>query len=234
MPYCSDCGVEVEEYVEVCPLCATPIRNGGDAKAKLEKYPDRPVTENRSGIFRLLAWETVSVFLLTASFIVVFTNLLIDFSITWAWYPLASFTLAWLLVTFPLLLYGKPVPISVFSVAAILAFLAFVDFIDNGSIDWFYYIALPIAVVIGIVTILVIFLSSKAKKKGANIAAFILFGVGVVILGLDAIIGFALYRTIGLGWSYFVIIPIVFIALFLLYIHHRLLREVNLKKWFQI
>lgn len=234
MPYCSDCGVEVEKFIEVCPLCAAPIRNGREPEVRKDRYPDRAAVEKRSGMYRLIAWECVSVFLLTAAFIVLFTNLLINLSITWAWYPLASFALAWLLVTFPLLFQKRPVPIATLSAIAILLYLAGIDFIDDHTFDWFQFIALPIAFLVGTVTVAVVTVSSRAKKKGANVAAYILFGVGLVVLGIDMIIGFAITRKVGADWSSFVIIPLVFIAFFLLYLHHRLLNHVNLKKWFQL
>jgi hypothetical protein len=235
MPYCSQCGVEVEEYIDICPLCSTPIyTTQNEIDKKRQKYPDKPVIGKKSGVLRFLAWEIISVSLLTAFLIILLTNLIIDFNITWAWYPLAALFALWLLTTFPLLLPKNPLLIIIFSVATIMLFLAFLDIIDNLVFDWFYYIALPIAFMLIVVTGLVIFVSIKAKKKGANIAAFILFGTGIIAVGLDLIINYALSTIIRLTWSLFAIIPILLTGIFLLYIHYRLLQATDVKKWFQI
>jgi hypothetical protein len=235
MPYCSQCGVEVEDYADVCPLCSTPINKNKNITGKKKvRFPDRPVIANKTGVFRFLAWEIVSVSLLTAFSIIVLTNFIMAAGITWAWYPMASLLTVWLLATFPLLLPKKPLLISILSAASVMLFLASIDFLDNWKFDWYYYIALPIAIMLIVVTSLVIMISIKVKKKGPNIAAFILFGVGIIVLGLDLIINFALNKVIGLTWSLFVIIPISFTAIFLLYIHYRLLKAVDVKKWVQL
>jgi len=235
MPYCSQCGVEVEEYVDVCPLCTTPIlKNNNMIEKKSLRFPDKPVIENKTGVLRFLAWEIVSVSLLTAFLIVVLTNIIVNFNITWAWYPMAAIFMVWLVATFPLLLPKRPLLIAIFSVTSIMLFLAFIDLIDNWAFDWYYDIALPIAFMLIVVTTGVIMLCLKVKKKGINIAAFILFGIGIIVLGLDLIIYFDLKKIINLTWSLFVIIPIILTAIFLLYIHYRLLKAVDIKKWLQL
>ncbi len=235
MPYCSQCGVEVEEYVDVCPLCSTPIlKNNNIIDKKSLRFPDKPVIENKTGVLRFLAWEIVSVSLLTAFLIVVLTNIIVNFNITWAWYPMAAIFMVWLVATFPLLLPKRPLLIAIFSVTSIMLFLAFIDLIDNWAFDWYYDIALPIAFMLIVVTTGVIMLCLKVKKKGINIAAFILFGIGIIVLGLDLIIYFDLKKIINLTWSLFVIIPIILTAIFLLYIHYRLLKAVDIKKWLQL
>jgi hypothetical protein len=238
MPYCSQCGVEVDSYVDACPLCSTPLQKITHEKDKKKpRYPDKPsVATNNGGkgVIRFLAWEIVSVSLLTALLIVFLTNVIVDFKVTWAWYPMASLVLVWLLATFPLLLNKRPLLIPVLSAAAILSFLASLDLIDNGAIDWFHKIALPIFILLLIVATAVILVGTRVKKKGFNIAAFILFGIGLVAAGLDAIINYFLYARVALSWSLFVIIPILFTAIFLLYIHYRLVKAVDLKKWFQL
>jgi len=192
------------------------------------------VIENKTGVLRFLAWEIVSVSLLTAFLIVVLTNIIVNFNITWAWYPMAAIFMVWLVATFPLLLPKRPLLIAIFSVTSIMLFLAFIDLIDNWAFDWYYDIALPIAFMLIVVTTGVIMLCLKVKKKGINIAAFILFGIGIIVLGLDLIICFDLKKIINLTWSLFVIIPIILTAIFLLYIHYRLLKAVDIKKWLQL
>ncbi len=234
MPYCDQCGVEVDAYVDACPLCAAPITpEGRRTKKKKSRFPDRSAPEEdngRRGIIRFLAWEIVSITLGTALAIVLLTNLIVDWAVTWSWYPMAAIFMAWLLASFPLLLPGRPLVISALSAGSILLFLAFIDFIDDLAVNWFLHIALPISVLVILITTAVILLSVKMKKKGFNIAAFILFGHSYV----DVIFIFHLQQTVRLSWSVFVVIPVLFTGLFCLYVHYRLRRATNLKKWFQL
>lgn len=238
MPFCMKCGVELDDVADCCPLCGTPLRSKSRRKTgSRSDFPDRPPPPDRTvrtRVLRLLVWEIIGVTLATALVIVLLTNLIVDLTVTWAWYPMAALLLAWMLATFPLLLVKRPLFIPVLSAAAVLLFLAFLDFIRDFSIDWFHVIALPIAVLLVIVITLVILVSLKVKKKGFNIAAFILFGCGLVAAGLDAIINLFLFSVITLSWSVFVVIPVFFTGVFLLYIHYRLAKAVDLKKWFQI
>ncbi len=238
MSYCIQCRVELEPYVDACPLCAAPVRpERGATATKKARFPDRPApaAENtRRRMIRFLVWEVVSIILASALAIVLLTNLIVDLAVTWAWYPMAAMVLAWLLASFPLLLPGRPLVVSALTAGSILLFMAFIDFIDNLAVDWFLRMALPISALVILVTTGVILLSVKMKKKGFNIAAFILFGTGLLTAGLDAIITFQLERTIRLSWSVFVIIPVLFTGFFCLYIHYRLGRATNLKKWFQL
>ena len=59
------------------------------------------------------------------------------------------------------------------------------------------------------------------KKKGANLAAFILFGVGILNLGLDLIIMSTLQGKVTITWSLFVLVPTAIVGGFLLYLHYR-------------
>jgi hypothetical protein len=240
MPYCSKCGVEVGYDVDTCPLCKTPIQKLNAIQGnKKKKYPDEPVPEPvefRIPVkkIRLLAWEILSVILTSAILIVIFVDLTYNRGITWSKYPFISLLLVWLLSTFPLILYKKPLFIVICEVSTSIIFLFLIDFFDNGKIDWFYKMAIPIIILLVVVTSIVVFASLRSKTKGSNIAGFILLGIGAISTGLDLIINWAVNGNITLNWSIFVIIPSILTGLFLIYYHYRLSKIINLKKWFQL
>lgn len=235
MPFCKECGVEVESYIEVCPLCSTSIYdNDIKPEAETAKYPDIPLVETNKRVMRFFVWEIISSLLLTAFLIVVLTNFILEFTISWAWYPMASILLVWLLTTIPLFLIKKPLLIPIMAVLSIMAFLVFIDFIGDLSFDWCHIVALPVSVVLILVTTLIVILSRNVKRKGINIASFIMFGSAIIVLCLEGILDFAFEEKIEFSWSLTVVVPLSLIGGLLLYLHYRLLKNGDIKKLFQI
>ncbi|MHA1367891.1 MAG: hypothetical protein ACTSP5_15995 [Candidatus Heimdallarchaeota archaeon] len=175
------------------------------------------------------------------------TNLIIDKTVTWAWYPFSSLILAWFLISFPLLFPKKPFLIVPGEVIPLTLFLLVMDYIDNQHLDFYLTLALPtLALTLVIVTAVVVG-SIKVKTKGLNIVAFVLFavsgGLNVVAfvlfaisgicLGLDVIISSYILGYFYMFWSLFVITPGVLVGGFLLYLHFRIIRKTDLKRKIQ-
>ena len=93
---------------------------------------------------------------------------------------------------------------------------------------------MPIIGLTALVTSIVVIFSIRVKNKGVNIAAFVLFGVSVICLGLDLIILSYIHETITIKWSLYVIIPLTMVGGFLLYLHYRLTRIVDMKRVLEI
>ncbi|MEA2069797.1 MAG: hypothetical protein U9O98_00750, partial [Asgard group archaeon] len=87
---------------------------------------------------------------------------------------------------------------------------------------------------IGIITTAVVIGSVKAKRKGLNLPAFILFGIGGICIGLDMIVMSYINSRLTIGWSLFVITPCVIIGVFFLYLHYRLAKKVDIKRKIQL
>ncbi|MHA1483614.1 MAG: hypothetical protein ACTSQC_03925 [Candidatus Heimdallarchaeaceae archaeon] len=246
MSYCINCNVEVDSFIEKCPLCQSHIQKSDNIDQIFEekKYPEEIIEEEEkedepkiSGKRkRFVAWEAVSVSAVVPLLIVLGINMFIErsFTITWGKYPLTGIVLAWLLISVPLLLLKRPILIVVGETLSLIAFLVLIDFYDNGSIDWYYQIALPIIGLTALVTSIVVILSIRVKNKGVNIAAFVLFGVSTMCLGIDLIFLSYIHETITIKWSLYVIIPLTIVGGFLLYLHYRLTRIVDMKRVLEI
>ncbi|MBN1525073.1 MAG: zinc ribbon domain-containing protein [Spirochaetales bacterium] len=238
MAICKECNVAIEGNAAQCPLCGTPLYSGKKSSAK--KIRQEPVVEpaaEKKGNYRVLrfmAWEIISVLLGFILIIILLTNFLIEFTLTWALLPAGALVFAWLLASIPLLLGKAPLRISVFSAVSVMLFLAFLDFIQDYTISWFYIIAIPIFILVSTVSTAIFIAVLFSKKRGINIAAYILFGMGIILAGIDLIISYSIYHSLALGWSLFVIIPAGFTAIFLLYIHFRISKAGDIRKWFQI
>ena len=81
---------------------------------------------------------------------------------------------------------------------------------------------------------IIVIISKKVKKKGINIASFIMFGSAIIVVCLEGILDFALEGKINLSWSLTIVVPLSLIGGLLLYLHYRLLKSGDIKKLFQI
>ncbi len=242
MPFCKKCGVEVEERHETCPLCGEKI-NGKIGEEDLEnrKYPRQEPTEGKKfkklspEIQRKIIWEIVSIALTVPLILILIINFILSRTVDWGLYPITTIVYIWLAISFPLRFLKKPLLIVGVEIISLVGFLAIIDLID-GTFSWFQYLALPITFTIIIITGIVVLLSFKSKRKGANIAAFILFGVSLLCIGLDLIIINYVKEVVILipTWSIFVSLALIPIGLFLLYIHYRLSEVVDIKRKVQL
>ncbi|MBN1412612.1 MAG: zinc ribbon domain-containing protein [Spirochaetales bacterium] len=227
MPFCSQCGVELDDDVKKCPLCSTPVFKASKKPAgQNQSFPDIPVDKPfpmtmEPKKMRLFVWEVMSICLLTPLLITLLTNIVIDFDITWSRFPLAVLSLVWLGATIPIFLYRIPALVVLLETFLLLGFLSGIDYLVDWKMDWFLPLALPIVIIVVFSTIVAVIPSLVVKKKGANIASFILFGIGVCTCGLDFVISSNLYHKLGISWSLYVMIPVTCTGLFLLYIHYR-------------
>jgi len=236
LPYCSRCGVEVDFGIDNCPLCSRPIQKFEDDEEieYKKKYPDEPVIPPTKRVLtpkqqKLRIWEILSASLLIPFLIVVFTDLIVNETVSWARFPMISLMLVWLLATFPLVFPKRPV-INVIGLAlSVMIFLILVDYFDNWQFDWFYQLALAIIALLTGTSAILVFVSTKVKQKGLNIAAFILFAIGIVNLGLDLIIMSYSRGYVTVTWSLFVLAPTVVIGGFLLYMHYRITKDTDLR-----
>ncbi len=250
MSYCINCKVEVESFVKICPLCNSEIKQLKNIQKVLEgkKYPEKIEEEEieehpeiSAKRKQFITWEAVSVSAAVPILIIFAINMIVEKEIvvTWSRYPTTGIVLAWIMITIPLFLYKKPAIVIIGETLSIIAFLVVIDVYDNGVVDWYYQIALPIIGVIAIVTTGVVLLSFKVKNKGVNIAAFVLFGISLICAGLDIVIKITISKVLIqgtpiIGWSLYVIIPLITIGGFLLYLHYRLTRVVDMKRVLEI
>ncbi len=239
MTYCPRCGVEVEANILKCPLCNTTLQPLDEEKPDYKsKYPDdvpkdeqKPPKEKKKK--RLLAFEITSVVLVIPLIVSITTNLIIDQTVTWALYPTATLLLMWFMISAPLLFPNKIVVLAAGEFIPLLVYFLVIDLIDNGTLNWYVRVALPIIASIGVAGFIIAFGTLKSKNKGLNIPAFILFGISIICLIVDVCVTSYINGIPDLGWSLYVLVPAVLSGGFLLYLHFRVTRNKDLKRRLQ-
>jgi hypothetical protein len=234
MPYCPDCAVEVDDSVEACPLCGAGLQK--DALQPTTVYP--LVTDNPVKI--VLPWDRLRgrIFaVLTCVFImplliVCFIDLL-DSAVTWSRYVMLPLACAWLYSALLLYKIRRPVQLLVGLLAVTSGLLLGLD-ICRGGMSWFLTLAGPAIVAWSLWTVPMAWLLAKRKVGWANGTAWCLLGITLFCVALDMLISQHTSRIPVPTWSLIVLIGLLPVIVFLLYVHHRVRKHVNLAKWFHV
>ena len=239
MPYCSRCGGEVDDHVEDCPLCDTPIQKLDKPDPATGRYPQDDLNPNSSadlptGFGRTLAFQIISILFITPFLIVLATSLIAETWPAWAGFALVGLAAAWIIVATPILLSRYPIAIVLSLFVTTTVTLLAVDLMEGQGLEWFLVVGFPVLVLVLVTSIAVVIASTMVREKGTNIASFVLLGIVVLCVGLDGIA--SLYQTGGLalGWSIIVAVALTPVAAFLLYFHYGIRERIDIKKTFHI
>jgi hypothetical protein len=241
MPYCSRCGVEVEDRADRCPLCAAPIQKfdeEGRVSTPGAPYPEgnldkEPIEALSAGERIKMAWEIATVSFGIIALILAIIDILSSWRISWSYIPLMSMLFAWLCYSLPFFLRGHPWLIMASLAPSLLLYLFLLDIYD-GAVNWFLNLGLPIAGNLFVAIALASLLSSIPKKKGINIVAFVLCGSTLLCIGIDLIIQLNFAGRFVIGWSVIVGLALLPVAGFLLYLHYRVTHKMNLRRFFHL
>ncbi|MBP7096657.1 MAG: hypothetical protein KBC36_11275 [Spirochaetia bacterium] len=241
MPYCSDCGVEVDAGVEACPLCKAPIHRSAECAEPTRPhaaYPDRIIDpEDRYHLTaterRRIAVELLSLAFGLAGAVILLVDLVVNQRLGWSLYALVSVGFAWLVTTMPLILFGKPWLVFAVLAPALPLFLFLIDVFDGRGIGWFLPYGLPIAGAgMGAVAAVGAVIGAS-RRKGLNVVATIFLGAALFVLILEGILD--LNRG-GLSpyWSAIAALALAPTAVVLYFLHGRVLRGADLRKVFRL
>ncbi len=238
MPYCSRCGVEVHEEAVKCPLCRSPIQKFNEDPAPGRTFPEDELNLSRTPRMNRREKLNLSAVITTFGMLIpVLITLAVDKltngSIGWSLYPLVSLIACLLLVLTALFSARHPsalIWISFLVLIGAMETMAALGMIPGKAAD----IADPIIFFAALCSQITVSISIKSKKKGGNIAAFILIAVGILCLMTDIWLNWKLWNHYRMGWSLIVLGATQPITLILLYLHYRKSKNGILKKYFHI
>ncbi|HPI88856.1 MAG TPA: hypothetical protein PK859_06080 [Spirochaetota bacterium] len=111
-------------------------------------------------------------------------------------------------------------------------FLALLDVFD-GSLDWFLRLGLPIAGMVTVASLLIALFVWLLKRWAALLWSIIILLAGVFCIGLDLLVSG--YRgSVGMSWSFIVMVSLYPVALLLLFYHIFLRKRLDLKRFFHV
>jgi hypothetical protein len=201
MSICIQCGAEAEGGA-TCPRCGVDLP---------EDRSSKPLAI-ASGVIGAACGLGAS------------AQLIIDFArngaFGWSLVGLASCALAWILVGFPMLVYRRPAVFLPAMGASSLAYLWVLERLVGGA--WFLPLALPIAIASMASGALSTLLCLKAKRRGPNVAAFILLGCALACLAIENALSLHFRGSWSFTWSAIVAASALPTAALLLGIQGRL------------
>ncbi len=242
MPYCYKCGVELDSALSACPLCGAPVpqdgdQNVGQAGQGAKPYPD--FIMDPQGAYNLtgdekrrIAVEILSLGLFLGSGTLVLADLL-DARLSWSLYAALALLSLWGLVVGTIVFKGKPVVALLSATASISAFLLVADALGPWR-GWSLSIALPITLAASVSLAGTAFAIHATKRKGLNVAGHVLIGIGFLLVSIETTISLAVTGSIVLRWSLITSLALMPLALILYYIHSRLLKGADLRKFFRL
>jgi hypothetical protein len=234
MPYCSQCGVEVHENTEDCPLCQAPIQKG-----PLQEHPERNYPDQASAYTKLppltlrerlrLAREISVILFLIPILFSISIDLFMNRHISWSAYVILALVGALLITIVPLFLPQKKGWVNLL----IHLILSGVCLGLNGLTGWDFAWSLTLALPILLTSWLIIqgILWLRRFRHGPILAASILVGIGLLCLVVDATLRSAFSQYMQFGWSLIVISALAPTALLLLYLYRK---KSRLRRFFHV
>lgn len=253
MPYCPQCGVELEPEAPRCPLCGTP-RHGSPPESlkspsppELSPLPGATGGEAPRGMFpetgdptlftlgerKKIAWEVISVAAAVAATTLGAINAAVSQRLSWSLYPLASLAFSWILASGILVLDRRPLLMYLAIFASTPLFLLAIDAIETG-LDWSLSLGIPLALLVEAIIAAAAVSLRALERKGLNVVAVFLFCAAALLVGIEGLVGLFLRGRVVLTWSLISLLSLVPMALFLLYLHVRIAHSTNLRRMFRL
>jgi len=234
MNICEKCGVELEEGLEVCPLCHNPLKEKAEGQPKTRE-PDTdqgyaPLTRKEK--VRLF-WELSSLLHFSALVVTLLIDIITNGKPSWSLYVIISLAASYIYITLLSLAVRK---LWIFLPGLLinsLGFIALIDVLHNG-IDWFVNPGLPLAGFFVLLLGLVMAFAYRTSQKGFNIIGFAALASGVYCILAEVFISLANKNEVVLSWSVIVAASILPFSLFLFFFHYRLRRGTNLRRFFHL
>lgn len=220
MAYCPKCGVKVDQGGRDCPLCDYPIPVvDGETGGSAHPFPTpENVFPKEFKAIKKRIFKNIAVFFLLAITAMVVQNYLMNGTLTWARYSVAStlFLMAYIAV----FLNFIPNPYFFVTASSLIttALLYTLDRID-GVLEWFLPTGQPLVVGAFILSIIGVFSYRHLRKKPLLFSGVIMLLVSVYFAVVEASVSRYFMNEVHLFWSYMGGIPLGTLGLAMVYFH---------------
>ena len=203
MSYCVNCGVELGEGVKTCPLCNTPVINPNqpDCPEGTPFFPTRepviaPVSKKGPAI-------VVTSMLVSLAVCCGLLNLALRPDVFWSSYIMGGAAMLWIWLVPPLLWRKMPSLLRVAVNMCAMAFYIYLIAYESGGIGWYFALALPILLTLGVIGIPVCWMFRHRSRLTAGITA--LLGTGLLCTAIEYFVDCYLRGAWSPVWSLVVV-----------------------------
>lgn len=216
MSYCVNCGVKLDEALNKCPLCNTPVINPKELKkmGPISPFPTEPgETENvKSKDVVILT----SIFLATTAICCLLLNLLVFNKTLWSIPIIGLCAFIWIVII-PTIAF-KHLPIYAFMLIDGLAmggYLYMLSFLTSSK-AWLTQLALPITALATILILTFTLLMRKISASLLALALYIYILIPILCIGIELLIRHYYSSPLKITWSAIVLVPCTIIAIVLI------------------
>lgn len=210
--YCVKCGVRLDDSLDRCPLCGTPVWRPEEAQDQDRAFSSIFPEKHRNE--RLTAVAFLTAVALLAAFITLRICLRIYGGIGWSGYAMLGIALFYVIAILPLW-FRRPNPMIFLPVdhAAVAGFLLYASWASGGH--WFLSFGFPVTAMSCL--LLTGFIALLRYVRGSRL--FIIGGSVIVLGGLSMLVEFFQHITFGtkmFTWSLYVVSSCLAFGMFLI------------------
>ena len=188
MSYCVNCGVELDDSAERCPLCGTPAWKPDPAAPSY--FPTKPAEVPPAS--RKAAAALLTAMLASVSLCCGLLNLILPTEHPWALYVAGAAVMLWVWFALPMLARGIPIFFRLTAdVAAIGVYVWIISLALHGG-KWFRGLVLPMLAWACVVVFLLSFLLRDGRRSRLSSLALCIGAAGSSLLLTERIIRRAL------------------------------------------
>jgi hypothetical protein len=232
MSICVNCGVELEDGLNICPLCGKNPGKNDEEKEKSTNYPSDIIHLHRKENLKHL-WELAGIIAFSAIVTCTIVDLLISKGLRWSLYSDSAVLSAWLVLTLILYAYRRMIIIIPGMILTALAMLFVIDTIAPGR-NWFFPVGFPVIIAASFAGGVILVLYKAAKFKGLNIIASALIILAGFCIITEMILDEYMKGSIALRWSLITGVSVLPVSLIFFFYHYRLKKGNRLDSFFHI
>ena len=242
MKYCANCGVELDQSMNECPLC----HKAASENTEMEKAPQdfspstaaektavSPQNDGERKQNRKLFWELTVLIFFSVAIITLLIDLLTSRHMSWSKYTVGISMV--LLVNSSLISFWRHKPLIVFagSFASIAVLLLLFDYFGNSS-GWGLKLGIPLLLLCYVFLSVILLLVRHLHEKGINFIALLLSAASIICVGIEILLDHFVHQHVSMGWSMYVLFSTLPLAGILLFVHYRMKKGRELKRLFHL
>jgi hypothetical protein len=239
MNECKFCGVELDSFMNYCPLCGKKSEDSSVNRAEaskgiiddeLDAYDLNELTEpQKSKLF----WELSGIILVSGIFVSVLIDLITNKTISWSRYILSIGLVLFFNISLLTFLKNRVFLMLFLSFVSVSILLWILDFL-HLNIGWGINLGVPIILIIYALLFILYRLIETSRQKGINIIAYVMISAGILLVCIESILSLQRTGNIHLYWSLIALVSLLSVSIILLFIHFRLKKVTDLKRFFHI
>lgn len=227
-----NCGVELDNNLEVCPLCGKHPVNNSKSESQSANYPSDIILlqkkENRKYF-----WELSGIIAFSGIAVCTIVDLSTSKGLNWSLLSDVSILAFWVIMTLFFYFHKRTLILLPSLMPIILGTLFLLDQIEPGQ-NWFFPVGLPITIAAFVTTGIIAILWRTSHFKGMNILAAALIVLAGFCVITEMVLDKYLNGVVNLRWSLIAAISTLPVALILFFYHYRLKKGNRLDSFFHV